>query len=304
MKTQNEFKDGQVSEPKKNRRWMVHVLYLAILIAILLLWKCCSDKKEKEYDSTLISLSKKADSLTNENGALKIKINELENRKAVLVSRDTTENHLSGRFVKAIIVPKEDSRNSSMFMKDIVKKVRVEVPVLVECPPVPKCPDITPLVDSLNKANAFLDYSIDICMDKYYRTDSARILLHKNLPVRELFSEKHTSIQYNHSFIEYLPNEYRKKSENAFWRGVVSGAISIGTYAWSESLGHPTFFDDRDNSAAQTLHNQIFTLRTISTVSALYSAFQFQRAWHFHNMEGKYIVSPTGIGLSIDLYSK
>ncbi|MFH1503354.1 MAG: hypothetical protein ABIE36_01730 [Candidatus Diapherotrites archaeon] len=168
MKTNEEMRPNEVSnseKPKKNRRWMIHV-FLAILIAILLLWKCCSGETKKEYQENITSLTQERDSVIKENDSLKLRINELENRKAVLNVTDTVADRSSGKFVEAIIVPLYDSRKSSLFIKDVVKTVKVEVPVPVECPPVPECPELLIAKDScimdtlnLNITESGEDYS-------------------------------------------------------------------------------------------------------------------------------------------------
>ena len=305
MKTIDENKNEKVSKPKKSYRWIIHVIYGVIIIAILLLWKCCCGEKEKECQEKMSSII----SLTLENDSLKLRINELENQlknqKAVLNITDTVKNHSSGKFIEAIIVSSDDSRESSRFIKDVVKIVKVEVPVSVECPPVPECPDVNKsLVDSLSKMNKSLDDSIDVCLDKQYRTDSARILMQKRLSLRSFTSMTPPSLDYSHTYIEYLPNPYRRKAENSLLGGICFATASIGFYGVSEALGHPVYFDDRDNSAAQRKHNQILALRILSGVSAAASVVEFGRTISFHHMEGKFIVNPTKIGLTINLDSR
>lgn len=302
MKTNEEMSPNEVSnseKTKKNRRWMIHVIYCMIIIIIILLCRCCSGKKEKEYEAVKISLLSEIDSLN-------LRINQLENRKAVLnVTENVNMNNSHGTFVKAIIVSLEDKRDSSLFIKDIVKIVNVPVPFLVKCPPIipsKKCPDIDKdLVYFVADMNNSLNDSIDVCLDKQYRTDSSRILMQKKLSLRDFTSMNPPSLAYNHIYIEYLPNKYRAKAEDSFWNGILFTAISAGSYVFSESLGHPKYWDNQDNSKAERKSSLILGSRLISGASAFMATVEFGRAFYFHNMESKFIVSPTKIGLTLNL---
>ena len=108
-------------------------------------------------------------------------------------------------------------------------------------------------------------------------------------------------INYKHTFTEYLPNTYRKKKENSFKLGIGLGILSGGFYALSESVKNPIFIEGEDNSDAQKRSDKIKYLRLASAITGIGSAFQFTRTIHFHNLEGKFIVNPTSIGLKINL---
>ncbi|MFH1151645.1 MAG: hypothetical protein V1788_00805 [Nanoarchaeota archaeon] len=301
MKTNNETKNEGAFKPRKNYRWIIHAIYLAIFIAILLLWKCCSGKTEKENQENMVSLIVP---LTQENDSLKLRISELENRKAVLIVQNAIDldNH-SGKFVEAIIVPSDDSRESSLFIKDVIKPVKVLVPV--ECPSIPECPPCPDankdLVNLIAEMDSLLDASLKVCLTKQYRTDSSKVLIDRNIQIKAFLMSLAPPINYTHTYIEYLPNPYRRKAENSFWRGVGFGAASAGCYIISESLGHPKYWDNRDNSDAEKKSNAIFWWRTGSTVFGAASLFEFGRTIYFHHREGKFIISPTKIGLTINL---
>lgn len=300
MKTNDENKNEGAFKPKKNRRWMIHAIYLAILIAILLLWKCCSGKTEKEHQANMISLMVP---LTQENDSLKSRINQLENQKAVLVVTNTVKNHSSGKFVEAIIVSSDDPRESSLFIEDVIKRVPFKVLVSVECPPVPKCPELPIAKDScIEKVclDSLTKDSIEVCLDKQYRTDSSRILMLKKLALKDFILDN-PSVNYPHTYTEYLPNPYRQKADKAFKNAMISGGSAVVLYGLTELAGHAKFWDDRDNSDAQLKSNLIVGTRVVVTGLAAYSFFKFQRVIHFHKMETKLIVHPTTIGLTLRL---
>lgn len=304
MKTIDEIKKEEVSEPKKNYRWIIHAIYLAILIAILLLWKCCSDKEKKHQEDLISDLV----SLTKKDFSLRLRISELENRKAVLIVNEESINGKSGKFVRAIIVPLDDSRDSSLFIEDFIKRVPFEVFVPVECPPVPECPpypDVNKgLVNLVAEMDSLLNASLTVCLTKQYKTDSSRILVDKDIKIKSFISGPEASVNYTHTYIEYLPNIYREKAENSFWRGVGFGAASVALYATTEALGHPKYWDNRDNSSAEKKSDAIFWLRTGSAAFAAASLFEFSRTIYFHNKEAKFIINPTKIGLTVNFNPK
>jgi len=66
-------------------------------------------------------------------------------------------------------------------------------------------------------------------------------------------------------------------------------------------MGHPKYWDNRDNSDAERKSNWILGLRIGSGVAAAYSGFEFGRTIYFHKMETRFIVDPTTIGLILYL---
>ena len=144
MENENKMKPSEVSKKGKIGHWTVHALSL-VAIVILLLMQLCSGKKQEaeinawelkemistndsiraknKYDSLANKLNlqvnknnllaKRCDSLMNVNTNLKNKIYELNNRKAIL---DTTES-TDGQLVKAKIVSKNVDGLSELFFK-------------------------------------------------------------------------------------------------------------------------------------------------------------------------------------------
>lgn len=116
-----------------------------------------------------------------------------------------------------------------------------------------------------------------------------------NMPVNPVISG------YN-VFIEYWENPYRRKTEKSFRNGLIFSGIGLGLYGTTEIMGHPVFRDyPADNSAAKRKSNTIMGLRIGAGVAGTLALTEFGRAWHFHRMEGKYIISPTEICLSVNL---
>jgi hypothetical protein len=154
--------------------------------------------------------------------------------------------------------------------------------------------------DNLSKVN------LEVNLTKQYRDDKIITLVKKEVPLSlsNLFSMNNTLLEESHTYIEYLPNPYRQKAENSFWTGVTFGIASAGCYAISEGMGHPKYWDGLDNSAAEKKSNQIQALRVASTIFGTASVLEFGRTVYFHNMESKFIINPTKIGLTINLDSK
>jgi hypothetical protein len=295
----------------KNERVITHVLYVLAIIIILLL-KCCSDKKhhkeismlqhekdslinvnnnlKNKYDSladvlnlqvnAYNLLAKKCDSLKNENAKLRNEINSLKNRKAIV---EVTEES-TGKWVEAKMVPLKVEAPYKLFLRD------------KECPKLPE--------DSCKQKICLDDLagdSLNVSLTKQYRTDTAKVLVNKKWSIRDITSGTFTSYNYKNTYIEYLPNPYRLKAQKSFWWGVGTGLGAIALYGTTEAMGHPKFFDDRDNSAAWRKHNLILGMRIGSGILGTISAVEFGRTIYFHHMEGKFIINPTSVGLTISL---
>jgi hypothetical protein len=277
--------------------------------------KCCHGKKENENeyraniasiktekDSIINSLKLKIDSLLEDNEAFQMNNNLLlrlndsilkanyslaNYRKAVIfVSDYVNANGDSGKLYTAIIVPIGNSGKSLLFVEN------------VKCPPCLKEKD-----SCLKKIclDGLVNDSLDVYLTKQYRSDNPISLVQKKWSIRDIVSGNLAPYDYKHTYIEYKENPYRQKVENAFWWGVGTGAGAIALYATTEAMGHPQFFDDRDNSAAWRKHNLILGLRIGSGILGAVSAVEFERAWHFHKLEGKFIINPTQLGLNVSL---
>jgi hypothetical protein len=145
MENENKMEPSEVSKKGKIGHWTVHAFYVVAMIVILFFVKnCIGNKHEAEknawklkemistndsiraknkYDSLANKLNlqvnknnllaKKCDSLMNVNTNLKNRIYELNNRKAIL---DTTES-TDGNLVKAKLVSKNVDGLSELFFK-------------------------------------------------------------------------------------------------------------------------------------------------------------------------------------------
>jgi len=282
----------------KRERFITHGFYLVVIIIIIILFRNCSGESKSNFEAQLQS---KNDSIN----LLNINIANLENRKAVLVVSNADSSGVTGRFVEAKIVPMNDLGKSSIFIADVIKRIEIKVPYLVECPPAPKtepCPIV--VIDSCKEKvclDSLINDTVNVSLTKQYRDDVPISLVQKKILLKDFLSSSPPSLDYNNVYVEYLPNIYRQKTKNAFWSGVGLGGSSIILYGISEWLGHPVFIDGRDNSSAQRKHDLIFGLRVSSAVTAAASIIEFGRTVHFHNMEGKFIINPTKVGLVIDL---
>ncbi|HLP86340.1 MAG TPA: hypothetical protein VK153_00455 [Candidatus Paceibacterota bacterium] len=284
----------------KNERIVTHLSYL-VIIAILIILFC---RKCDGYERIIEAQGYIIDALKDENSLL---LNELKNQKAVLnINEDG--NVL---YVSAVISDVNDPRPSEQVVRPIKVPYRVSVPT-VDSSAIMMAEDCAKANDGLiallaekddllKRVNKFLDNSIETCVDKQYRQDSSVVLVKERFPLRSFLSDVPPSINYSHTYIEYLPNPYREKAEKNFRWGVGFAGGAVALYGISEALGHPKFRDDIDNSDAEKKHNQILSLRIGSGVLAAASMFEFGRTIYFHKMEGKFIVDPTKFGLVLYL---
>jgi hypothetical protein len=297
------------------RKLWFYRIFAGVLIAVILLLQYCSSKQKEQYESEITaitlrfnsridslnnllkcktaafdSLKKENDSLKKENKSLKntnslqkkeneglrkekeaslLKTKELENRKVVVEATDGVDkDNNPGKIIKGKIVPANIIGDSTMFIKN--------------CPEIP-------------------NDSIGVLLTEQSPNQAPISLVNARMALRGFFSNDPPSLHWSRSFTEYIPNIYRKKSENAFWGGVGSGIIALALYETTEQLGHPKFYDDRDNSSAQKKHDWIVGLRIGSGVFGTLSAIEFGRSWHFHKMEGRFIIGPKKIGLNVGL---
>lgn len=306
-------------------RFITHGAYLVIIVILLICFKCCTSNTEQKYNEQLQGKDELLKAKDESIGLLNKTVQGLENRKAVLIVKDTTVDKKHGRYVMAIIDCTDGTRPSAAFFADI--KVPYKVPVPIPCP---KCPEVNkdrvalpvlPIIpgsdnnESIKSSKVNMEQakpplltndwsgdSIKVSLNKQYRQDTIKTLFEKNISLKTfLLSSPLPSIDFTHQYTEYLPNEYRAKSERTFWYGVGFAGLSGLLYGASELVGHPQYFDDRDNSGAQDKHNLIMGLRAASGLSGAASLFNFGRSIHYHHMEGKFIVYPTSIGLNIKL---
>jgi hypothetical protein len=195
--------------------------------------------------------------------------------------------------IDAVIVPKSSDYKSHMSFEIDLKDdsiSREECDAYIEY-----------LKDSLDDLK---NDSIEIVMDKK-SPDGNFFLGSRKMSYADILSmEVNPVIGISHTFTEYWDNPYRRKAEKSFRNGVIFGVAGAGLYGVTEWIGHPIFRDSpADNSDAQQKSNTIKGLRIGAAVLGTVSLVEFTRAWHFHRLEGKYIVSPTTVGVSVNLSS-
>ena len=300
---QREKEEHNALLAKKVKR-MKHIAFILSsiivgLIILLFLQKCSGDKKEKNLKAVIKLQDNSIDMRDKKIADLK---HTLRNQKAIPI----VANVKNGKTIGAKIVSLKDNRPEIVFVPDIIKNIpyKVEVPIVDStlAMRLKNCNDDNEqIVGMLLETESLLSDSIKLCMDKQYRQDSTVIMWEKSIQLKSFMLNSPPSIDYTHTYIEYLPNSYREKAENAFERAIVAGIFSAGFYAVSEGIGNPIFINGQDNTEAQKLHDQIFWLRVGSAVTGAYSVFEFARVIHFHKMEGKFIINPTKIGLTVNL---
>jgi hypothetical protein len=281
-------------EKKMKRRSFILGSIIVGLIILLFFQKCSGDKK----DAQIVNLIAQNDSLQNS-------LNDIKNHKCVLVINRGTDYKTgkNGYHINIVEVPKDDVGYDYAFIEDkyVIKRIPYKVKVPVPCPMI-TCPDANQdLINQIAKTESLLNDSLDVCLDKQYRQDSVVVLMAKKIQLKSFLLNSPPSINYTNTFIEYLPNPYREKAEKSFKRAILSGIISAGLYATSEALGNPVFIDGKDNASAQKKSDLILGLRISSGIFGFASLFETGRTFYFHKMEGKFIISPTTIGLTLYL---
>ena len=201
---------------RRRERLITHPIYLAVIV-ILLLLKNCSDKNN---EAKIDALTQKVESLLNQNKYLE---NQLAKQKPVL----EINQEGSVLYVSAVISDLKDDRPSNKTIHPIRVPYKVSVPVvdssalkmLEDCKEA-KNGLIVLLAEKdslLNKMNELLKDTVLVCADKQYRQDSSVVLMKERFPLKSFLSDIPPSINYSHTYIEYLPNPYREKAEKNFW---------------------------------------------------------------------------------------
>jgi hypothetical protein len=291
----------KITEEEKNKRnsLFFKIVSIALLIVILLMMQC----NGKKIKSMKKDLSDARFTIEQQDSAMNLavnRINELESRKAIpaiIVSGPS-----GGTTVGAVLVSANDMRPESLFIKDVVIKIASKVspppaPVAVNLP----CPppvDQSSLLNKIASLESLNHNSINVELNKKYGDDKEQTLFAKSLTLNELNSNP---IYFENKYIEYLPNPYRVKAQNNFWVGIGLAGGSAILYGISESLGHPVYIAGRDNSSSNNKHDQIQALRIGSALLGVASAIEFGRTVYFHNMETRFIINPTSVGLKINI---
>ena len=288
-----DFENSSLKRKRKIERFITYPL-IGILIILLFLQKCDGDKKLQACLENEMNLKKEIAQLKD----------SLLNQKAIPIVTNTK----GGRTVSAKIVPLKDGRPETLFIADVIKKVpyEVKVPVYVQdslCEiRLKNClNDNEQAIGVFLELDSLLNNPIKICLEKVGK-DSVETLYEQQIHLKDFLLKSPPSVNYlSVPRMEYLENPYRIKAEKSFKRAIISGIISAGLYGTSTLIGPAIFIDGRDNSSAKKTHNQIRALQAGSTLVGLYSVFEFGRTIYFHHMEGKFIVGPNKIGLTINL---
>jgi len=297
-----------------------------ILIILLCLTKCESDKtivglettisnQEKEINNLkiendslkidLLDVNNDMDCLEEENRILRERVSYVENMKPILLVTKITR-YLEGKQiikVDAVMAPNSSKYKShATFEHEICNSDSLEA-------------ENESLKMELEFDNDVLEVALDLL--ETIGKDSVEVVMTKENPnasweilraqaaYQDLLDiPVNPVIQGGHVFTEYWDNPYRLKKERAFKRALGSAVGSVAFYSLTEIMGHPIYTDYSDNTEAELKSATIKGLRIVSGVLGAYSVFEFARTWHFHKMEGKYIISPTEIGVSINLNSK
>jgi hypothetical protein len=316
-------------ESLNNRRlWITNSVWVIIVLIILLFFHKCSSEKNK--DISLLkdmknSLEQANSRLQKQNDSLQDSLDFYQSWKAVLISERKTVNGKRGTNVSISFVGKNEPGKSEMFIPDVVITKKIRIPsnngFLPELRSIPSTkvsvkdtskfnplyitfelyksnPDSTWTLSSTKlELNSFNEYNLQSLEAK--STVKIKVGSSGYFPFPLPFD-----LDYYHQFTEYIPNPYREKAEKSFRNGLIFGAISAGLYGISEAVGNPIYTDYGNNSVAKEKSNKILFLRIGSGVFAAASLFEFYQTIHYHNLEGKFIVSPTKVGAKIYLDKK
>ncbi len=305
------------------------VILLVALIVVILCSKCSGDKmvKEnndlkvanyelfienfdlgKENDSLKKELSEvkyERDSLEAENEILRERINYAENLKPILLVTKITRHVERKQIIEvdAVMAPKSSKYSSHVSFEhelcnyDSIKFENDTLKMKLEFGK-----EVLDL--ALNSLNQIMNDSVEVVMTKENPDNSWELLRSRAAYQDMLDMPVNPVIEGSHVFTEYWDNPYRIKKEKSFRNALILTGVSGGLYGLTEAMGHPVFRDyPADNSVAQRKSNTIKGLRIGAGVVGAVAVFEFARTWHFHNMEGEYIISPTEVGVSINLSS-
>jgi hypothetical protein len=290
---------------KTNRKWWTatSVVMFVISLIILLLCKCEGNKMSERISG----LEKANQELLVENARLECEKEYM--KKEIDLMEDVIE--LQKRLlekceskkpvaVKKTSKPSQPSKVTEKMIETKTSDTKASEKIVIE----EDCQEYIeaytkPLQDSLNQIK---NDSVEVIMTKENPDNSWEILRAKKAYADMLNMPVNPVIQGSHTFIEYWENPYRRKSEKSFRNGVILGVAGAGVYGVTEAMGHAIFYDaPADNSAAERKSATIKGLRIGAGVLGAASLVEFGRAWHFHKLEGEYIVSPTSIGVSINI---
>jgi len=298
MKTQISSK---FYSPKQYKRmfWGTNINWAIFLIALLLLMKNCSDRKDKEHEEEKSSLIKGHESntklLTDQIDFLNTVIDSLNEQikypqvKAVL----EVKREKGGSRVYAQLVSLRGLGLSEVFIKYKIVEKEIEVITVADAEPCPEPINYEFLcLDTLNS-------KLNVNLERAWK-DSTSVLFNSKLSLSKLISLTSYNECYEYNFIEYTKNKYAFEEEKAFRWGLIFAAAATGLYATSEAVGHPKYWDNQNNSSAERKSHLIKGLRTGSTVLGIASALEFGRTIYFHK-KSKLYISPTTIKLQINL---
>jgi len=310
-------------------------LFLVVTIVLLSVMKCTSERTikplKKANQDLLVELASTGNELVLEKrnvdflksllekknreiDSLESVINHYENLKPIaLVTKITKPSEKKEIvIVDAVMAPKSSKYKShvtfeyalcdSDSLKEENNTLKMEISFLGDV--------LKVALDSLNNV---VNDSVEIALVKSTPTDTS-VVARKTMAYYALLHNPISDFEVPYPVIsdrpisEYtsLADFYRAKSEICFVTGLASGIASAGFYAISEAMGHPIFIVDppTDNSAAQQKSNTIKGLRWVSAGFGALSAIQIARGWHYHRLEGKFIIYPTEYGAAAGISVK
>lgn len=249
MKTQNENvkisieslqeENSLLKKKMRRERFITHSLYLVItIVLVLLLCKTCKENSQSKTDLkvNVIFYKKIIEDLNKE-------IAILRDKKAILEVERATENGKTGTKVSAKIVKLSECGYSVKFIPDVIKRVRVEVPVPVKCPEVTPCPELPVVKDTLPLVKAISSIPDTLKLSVERVTPKSTSLLYSQVSVLPTqFNGVRNRSQFNYDVVPDLHmKEYWKKARTHLWIG--TGLASAGVLGFTATMFYnvPTF---------------------------------------------------------------
>jgi hypothetical protein len=312
-----------------------------IALFIILLFLACCDRKVrknlKDANQTITNLTEVIDSLKGELNysayqyvVLQIEKENLEvensEKDEIIDSLKNLVNHWQNQkpivLVTKHIKPSEGREITIVEARIVPKSSKYPSHVTIECSIEDSAQEKVPCVVTEEDCQEYIEAYTESPRDSLnqIKNDSIVVVMAKTTPdstsevsrrAVEYYSLINAPIDESpnpiatHTLAEYtaMACYYRQKAENSFWNGVISGGGAAVLYGVTEAMGHPIFRDvpPYNNSAAEMKSITIKGLRVVSGVWAGLSIIEFIRAWYFHNMEAKFIVYPTELGVSLTI---
>lgn len=296
---------------KKTQNYLKETIVLLVAVIIILLLLLDGHQKELDNlraENSLLRMELKVvndlvDSIKNNVNVLKLRLNVISsNLDSVKDKICSLESQKSGMEKKINLLLAENSNLKAQInlLSDSLNSKAMQIISLVDTCFKNKSQRIAKKCLSRLCSDSFgARLSVNVCR---IHADKKEFLLRSISPLFKSGADNY-KLSYKYNFLEYVPNKYSSKEENAFNWALICGITSAGLYAGSEALGHPEFWDGKDNSHARNKSDLIRGLRVGSAVFGTLSLIEFGRTIYFHN-KCKLYLSPTSIKLNISLDKK